>query len=90
LFANVSMCSFLHSALWFNQQGPSEGARGRNYPGAESLWGRWNFVGAPNDCGGTKKSQQCHTYIFQYSTFASGRHQVHGGARVASCPGRHL
>ena len=31
---------------------------------------------APNHSGGAKKSQQCHTYILQYSTFASGRPQV--------------
>jgi len=40
LFANVNICSFSHAALWFNQQGRNEGARGRNYPGAKSLWGR--------------------------------------------------
>jgi len=40
LFANVNICSFLHAALWFNQQGRKEGARGRNYPGIELLWGR--------------------------------------------------
>jgi len=41
LFANANTCSFLHAALWFSQQGRNEGARGgRNYPGAESLWGR--------------------------------------------------
>jgi len=38
LFANVNICSFLYAALWFNQQGCNEGARGRNYPDAESLW----------------------------------------------------
>jgi len=31
---------------------------------------------APNHCGGAKKSQQCHTYLLQYSTFASRRPQV--------------
>jgi len=76
LFANVKICSFLQSALWFNQQGRNEGAREHNYLGAESLWGRWNTVGVPNDCGGAKKAQQCHTYILQYSTFDSGRPQV--------------
>ena len=40
------------------------------------LWGCWNTVGAPNDCGDAKRSQQCHTYILQYSTFASGSPQV--------------
>jgi len=76
LFANVNICSFLHAALWFNQQGRNEGARGRDYLDAESLWGRGNTAGALIDCGGAKKSQQCHTYILQYSTFASGRPQV--------------
>ena len=40
LFANVNVCSFFHAALWFNRQGRKEGARGRNYPGAEWLRGR--------------------------------------------------
>jgi len=40
LFANVNICSFLHAALWFNQQGRNEGEWSRNYPGAESLWER--------------------------------------------------
>ena len=39
LFANVNICSFLHAALWFHQQGRNEGARGRNYLGAQSLGG---------------------------------------------------
>jgi len=30
LFANVNICSFLHGALWFNQQGHNEGTRGHN------------------------------------------------------------
>jgi len=37
--------------------------------GAESLWGRRMIEWAP-------KKQQCHTHIFQYSTFASGIPQV--------------
>ena len=39
-FANVNICNFSHAALWFKQQGRNEGTMGRNYPGAESLWGR--------------------------------------------------
>jgi len=31
---------------------------------------------APNDCGGTRKSQQFRKYFLQYSTFASERPQV--------------
>ena len=45
----------------------------------------------PNHCGGTKKSQQCHKYFLQYSTFASERHQIQiWGAKLASWPGSHL
>jgi len=36
---------------------------------------------APNHSGGAKKPQQCHTYILQYSTFASGRPQVRNWGR---------
>jgi len=71
LFANVNIYSFLHAALWLNQQGRNEGARGSNYPGADSLWERWNTAGVPNDCRGSKKSPKCH----KYTTFASGRLQ---------------
>jgi len=41
VFANVNICSFLHAALWFNQQGRNEGPRGRNYR-------------APNHSGGAE------------------------------------
>ena len=58
------------------EQGRNEGARGRNYPGAKSLWRRCNTAGAPNDCVSSKMCQQYHTYILQYSTFVSGRPQV--------------
>jgi len=69
LFANVNMCSFLHAALWFNQQGRNEGARGRNYPGAESLWGRRVMAGHQ------KITTMSHV-ILQYSIFASRRPHV--------------
>jgi len=70
LFVNVNVCSFLHAALWYNQQGRNEGAMRAQLPG------RRITLGALKYCGGAKKSQQCHTYILQYSTFASGRSQV--------------
>ena len=35
-----------------------------------------NHSGALKYCGVAKKSQPCHTYLLQYSTFASGRPQV--------------
>jgi len=37
--------------------------------------GRRVTMGAPNHCGGAEKSQQCHKYFLQYSTFASERTQ---------------
>jgi len=40
-------------------------------------------------CGDAKKSQQCHTYILQDSTFASERPQVPKWGRQ-TCTGRHL
>ena len=46
---------------------------------------------APNDCGGVKKSQQCHQYFLQYSTFASERPQVRSsGRQTCFLPGCHL
>jgi len=63
LFANVNVCSFLNAALWFNQRGRNEGARGRNYPGAESPW-RWNTA------GGQKIPTMPHVYSsMQYICF---------------------
>jgi len=40
--------------------------------------------------GGAKKSQHCHKYFLQYSTFASDLSFEHGGAKLASSPGRYL
>jgi len=49
-----------------------EVAQERNDGGKEVQFPRRRiFMGAPNDCGGTEKSQQCHKYFLQYSTFAS-------------------
>jgi len=46
----------------------------------------------PNDYGGgAKKSQQCHNYFLQCSTFASDIPLVRTwGAKPGSCSGRHL
>jgi len=53
--------------------------------------GRRITMGVRNDCGERQKSQQCHKYFLQYSTFASARPQVRTwGAKFCSCPGRHL
>ena len=41
--------------------------------------------------GGAENSQQCHMYIRQYSKFPSENIRFeHGGANLASRPGRHL
>jgi len=43
------------------------------------------------DYEGAEKSQLCHKYFLQYSTFTSERRQVRTwGAKLGSCPGRHL
>jgi len=77
LFANVCICSFLHAALWFNQQGRNEGGKGGAIPRTPNHSGVAEILhGAPNDCGGAKKSQQCHKHLLQYSIFASERPQV--------------
>jgi len=45
----------------------------------------------PNDYGGAEKSQQCHKYFLQYSTFASERLQVRTwGFQTRFLHGRHL
>jgi len=47
--------------------------------------------GAPNHCGYAEKSQHCHNYFLQCSTFAPKSLRFeHGGAKLASCPGHHL
>jgi len=43
--------------------------------GAQFL-GRRIVIGAPNDCDGAEKSQQCHKYFLQYRTFGSERSQI--------------
>ena len=46
-------------------RGVARGARGTQVPRCRVT------VGALNHCGGAEKSQQCHKYFHQYSTFAS-------------------
>jgi len=63
----------------------SVGQGGSNFPGAGPLWGRRMAA------GGAEKSQQCHKYFLQRRTFACKDLRLeHGGAKLASCPGRHL
>ena len=51
-------------------RGVTRGAMGAQFPE------RGVTIGAPNDCRGSEKSQQCHKYLFQCSTFTSGRPEV--------------
>jgi len=91
LFANVDICSFLHAALWFNQQGCNEGARGRNYPGAESLWsaeilrGRRMIAGTPKNPNSVTR-----TFFNAVHLLPKDLRFEYGGAKLAFCPGRHL
>jgi len=66
------------------KQGRSEG-QGAQFPGLRLTMGDRMTAGDP------EKSQQCHKYFPQYSTFASKRPPVRTrGRQLASCPGRHL
>ena len=51
-------------------KGVTRGERGLRFPG------RRIAMGAPNDCEGAEKSQQCHKYFLQHSVFASEWPQV--------------
>ena len=85
LFANVNVCSFSHAALWFNQQGRNAGARGRHYPGAESLWGRWNAAGKPKNPNNVTR-----TFFHTVHLLPEELRFKNGGAELASCPVCHL
>jgi len=85
------MGGVLFSGIWW--QGRNDGGQEGATPRAPS-----HYMGAPNHCGGCRmtaesaeKSQQCLKYLLQYSTFASENLSFeHGGAKLASCPGRYL
>jgi len=66
----------------------TRGARGRNSPSAESLWGR------ETTAGGTESPKSPNSVT---STLFNTVHLLpkdltfeHGGAKLASCPGRHV
>jgi len=66
-------------------QGSNEVEEGHKSPGAELLWRR--RITARD----AEKSQQCHKYFLQCSTFASERPQLRiWGAKFASFLGLHL
>jgi len=86
-YSNTDTCKTKH-----HKQGRNEGvARGVQFSGRRVAMGTPNHCGCRMVAGGAKKSQQCHKYFLQYSTFASERPQFRTrGAKLASCPGRHL
>jgi len=67
--------------------------QGRNEGGKEAqLPGRWITAGAPNDCGGRRKVPTIsQAFFFNTVQFLPKDLEFeHGGAKLASCPGRHL
>ena len=70
-----------------------EGQRGA-IPRAPSHYGAPNHYGGRRMvAGGAEKSQQCHKYLPPYSSLhLLPKHLSfeHGGAKLASCPGRYL
>jgi len=91
LFAYVNICSFLHTALWFNQQGRNKGARGSNtwapnHTGdAEILRWRRMIAGKPKN-----PNNVTHTFFNTVHLLPEDLRFENGGAKLASCPGRHL
>jgi len=55
LFANVNICRFLHVALWFNQQGRNDGARGAQLPGRQITLGALTYCGGAEWLRGRQK-----------------------------------
>ena len=59
--------------------------RGAQFPG------RRITMGVPNDCGGAKSPKNVTGAFFNtVHLFQKDFRFDHGGARLASCPGRHL
>jgi len=74
---NLWMHPNIHNAP--GAKGATTGKGGHNYSGAKELWGRRMTT------GGAEKSQQCQILLLQKDLRFE-----HGGAKLASCPGRHL
>ena len=76
---NIFVIFNAKSVVLNRRQGHNEGGKGTQSPRRRIT------------AGGAEKSQKCHKHFLQYSAFPSERPQVeHGGAKFASCPGRHL
>ena len=71
--------------LGLHCRGVTRGERGHNYPGAESLWGRRiTAEGAENPNSITS------AFFNTLHLLPKDLRFEHGGAKLASCPGRHL
>jgi len=66
-------------------RGVMKGQWGRNYLGAESLWGRWMITGAPKN-----PNNFTHTFFNTVHLLPEDLRFENGGAKLASCPGRYL
>ena len=82
---SVAMIVLLSINCTLHQEGVTSGGKGGTIPRATNhCWGRRRTVEAP------KNPNNVRSTFFTYGTFASKRPQVRrGGAKVASCPGRH-
>jgi len=70
-------------------RGRNKGAKGYNSPGGESLWGRRITMGAPNHCG-WRRNVSTSTFFNTVLKLLKDLRFEHGGAKLASYPGRHL
>jgi len=67
-----------------DQERNERGKEEHNSPGAESLWGRRMTA------GDAEKSQHFHKYFNTVQLLPKDLRFEHGGAKLVSCPGRHL
>ena len=76
----------IYSAITDCTAGTRRGAaRGPNSPGTESLWGRRISAG-----GAENPNSTTSTFFNTVNFLPKDLRFEHGGAKVASCPGRHL
>jgi len=76
-----------------NQGRNERSARGAQFPGRWITAGGYEWLrGATNDCGGRRKVATMSQVLssIQYICFQKDHRIEHGGAKLASCPGRHL
>jgi len=67
--------------LYCEQGRNKRGAREAQSPGSRITLGRQIAAGAPNDCGGTEKSQRCHKCVLMVHKVHSTVHLLAKGLR---------